>query len=104
VSDFRSGDWKRSESGANVDFGFAARLTSEWTVGLTGRNLVARNISTPEINGITGTFQIPPQATAGKAWSNCFVTLATDAGLTPASGFASDEKAQYAGVSAELKP
>ncbi|PQK77148.1 conjugal transfer protein TraF [Pantoea ananatis] len=102
ASDFRSGDWKRSESGANVDVGFAAQLTPEWTVGLTGQNLVARNISTREINGITDTFQIRPQATAGTAWSNGVVTLATDIDLTPASGFASDEKAQYAGIGAEL--
>lgn len=102
ASDIRSGDWKRSENGANVDVGFAAQLTPEWTVGLTGQNLVARNISTREIEGITDTFQIRPQATVGTAWSNGLVTLGTDVDLTPASGFASDEKAQYAGVGTEL--
>ncbi|QJT82534.1 conjugal transfer protein TraF [Kosakonia sp. MUSA4] len=102
TSDFHSGEWKRSETGGNVDIGFAAQLTPEWTLGLTGQNLVSRNVETREINGLKDTFQIRPQATAGTSWSNGFITLATDIDLTPASGFASDEKAQYAGVGAEL--
>lgn len=102
TSDFHSGEWKRSESGGNVDIGFAAQLTPEWTLGLTGQNLVSRDVDTREINGLKDTFQIRPQATAGTSWSNGFITIATDVDLTPASGFASDEKAQYAGVGAEL--
>ncbi|MFY7114687.1 conjugal transfer protein TraF [Enterobacter cloacae complex sp. SHL020] len=102
TSDFHSGEWKRSESGANMDIGLATQLTPEWTVGLTGQNLVSRNVSTREVNGLQDTFQIRPQATAGTSWSNGLITLATDVDLTPASGFASDEKAQYAGVGAEL--
>nr|WP_310615764.1 conjugal transfer protein TraF [Pantoea cypripedii] len=102
TSDFHSSEWKRSESGGNVDIGFAAQLTPEWTLGLTGQNLVSRDVETREINGLKDTFQIRPQATVGTSWSNGFITLATDVDLTPASGFASDEKAQYAGVGAEL--
>lgn len=85
-----------------MDIGFAAQLTPEWTLGLTGQNLVSRDVDTREINGLKDTFQIRPQATAGTSWSNGFITVATDVDLTPASGFASDEKAQYAGVGAEL--
>lgn len=102
TSDFHSGEWKRSESGGNVDIGFAAQLTPEWTLGLTGQNLVSRNVEIREINGLKDTFQIRPQATVGTSWSNGFITLSSDVDLTPASGFASDEKAQYAGVGAEL--
>ncbi|MBF1995681.1 conjugal transfer protein TraF [Serratia symbiotica] len=101
-SEFHSGEWKHSESGGNVDVGFSAQLTPEWTVGLTGQNLVSRNVETREVNSLKDTFQIRPQATAGTAWSNGFITLATDIDLTPASGFSSDEKARYAGVGAEL--
>lgn len=102
TSDFHNGEWKRSESGGNVDIGFAAQLTPEWTLGLTGQNLVSRDVETREINGLKDTFQIHPQATAGTSWSNGFIELATDVDLTPTSGFASDEKAQFAGVGAEL--
>lgn len=101
-SDFHSGDWKRSENGANVDIGFAAELTPNWTIGLTGQNLVSRNVRTREVNNLSDTFQIRPQATLGTAWSNGLLTLATDVDLTPSSGFASDKKAQYAGIGAEL--
>jgi hypothetical protein len=51
TSDFHSGEWKRSKSGGNVDIGFAAQLTPEWTLGLTGQNLVSRDVDTREING-----------------------------------------------------
>lgn len=102
TSDFRSGDWKRSESGANVDLGFSADLTPEWTVALAGQNLVARSIDTREVNGQQDSFKIRPQATAGTAWSNGLVTFAADVDVTPTSGFASDDKRQYAGVGAEL--
>ena len=102
TSDFRSGDWKRSESGANVDLGFSADLTPEWTIALAGQNLVARSVDTREVNGLQDNFKIRPQATAGTAWSNGLVTFAADVDMTPASGFTSDEKRQYAGVGAEL--
>jgi len=101
-SNFHSGEWNRSESGGNVDIGLAAQLTPEWTVGLTGQNLLARNVDTREVDGLKDIFQVRSQASAGTSWSNGFITLATDIDLTPDSGFASDEKAQYAGVSAEL--
>jgi len=102
TSDFHSGDWKRSENGANVDLGFSADLTPEWTVGLVAQNLVSRSVDTKEVNGQKDSFKIRPQSTAGTAWSNGVVTFAADVDLTPASGFASDEKSQYAGVGAEI--
>lgn len=102
TSDFRNGDWKRSESGANVDLGFSADLTPEWTVALAAQNIVARSIDTREVNGVQDSFKIRPQTTLGTAWSNGAVTFAADVDVTPASGFASDEKRQYAGIGAEL--
>ncbi|AUH01844.1 conjugal transfer protein TraF [Prodigiosinella confusarubida] len=102
TSDFHSGDWQRSKSGANVDLGFSADLTPEWTVALAVQNLVARSVDTREVNGLQDSFNIRPQATAGTAWSNGLVTFAADIDMTPASGFASDEKRQYASIGAEL--
>ncbi len=101
-SDFDSSDWKSSKSGANVDLGFSADLTSKWTVGLAAQNLVPRSVDTLEVNGLRDSFKIRPQTTAGTAWSNNIVTFAADVDLTPASGFASDGKSQYAGVGVEL--
>ncbi|NDL64234.1 conjugal transfer protein TraF [Enterobacteriales bacterium SAP-6] len=102
TSDFRGGDYERSETGGNVDVGLATNLSSEWTVGLVAQNLVARSVETKEINGIKDSFKVRPQATVGTAWSNGIVTTALDIDLTPASGFASEEKSQYAGIGAEL--
>lgn len=66
-SNFHGGEWKHSESGGNVDVGFSEQLTPEWTVGLTGQNLVSRNVETREVNSLKDTFQIRPQATASTA-------------------------------------
>ncbi|MCI4031494.1 conjugal transfer protein TraF [Dickeya dianthicola] len=101
-SDFRNGEFKNSQSGANVDLGFAMDLTPNWTVGLVGQNLMARSIDSKEVNGIKRTFEIRPQATVGTAWTNGTVTLATDVDLTPASGFSGEKKNQYVGIGAEL--
>lgn len=100
--DFHSEASHGTKNGMNVDAGIAAYITPSWTVGLAGKNLVSRSVDTKEVNGVRDTYNIRPQITAGTAWSNGFVTLAADADLTPASGFASDEKAQYLGVGAEF--
>lgn len=100
--DFRSDASHGTKNGANVDAGVAAFITPSWTVGLSGKNQVSRSVDTKEVNGLKDTFKVRPQVTIGTAWSKGFVTVAADVDLTPASGFVSDEKAQYFGVGAEL--
>ncbi|EDQ7809982.1 TPA: conjugal transfer protein TraF, partial [Shigella sonnei] len=48
------------------------------------------------------TFKVRPQATAGVSWHNDLFTTALDVDLTPASGFTSDSKRQFASVGAEF--
>lgn len=103
-SDFRDGQYRNSNTGFNMDIGLAADLSDHWTVGLTGQNLLSRNINTKTINGYTDTFQITPLVTAGVAWKNDLVTLTADADLTQTKGFRSEENAQYVGVGAEIRP
>ncbi len=100
--DFRSDASHGTKNGVNVDAGVAAFITSSWTVGLSGKNLVSRSVDTKEVNGLKDTFKVRPLVTIGTAWSKGFVTVAADVDLTPASGFVSDEKAQYFGVGTEL--
>ncbi|WLI75337.1 conjugal transfer protein TraF [Kosakonia sp. H02] len=119
IYDYDSDDWnssryRRDNTGFNVDVGLAADFGKNVTVGLTGQNLVSRNIDTQEVlirNGRTGevrnykdTYQISPIVTAGAAWHNDLVTLSADGDLTETKGFKSEKNSQYVGVGAEVRP
>ncbi|EFU4583679.1 conjugal transfer protein TraF [Salmonella enterica] len=100
--DFRSSDYRNTSTGFNADIGFATDLNANWTLGLVAQNIVPRSIDTKEVNGLKETFKIRPQATAGASWHNTLVTTALDVDLTPASGFTSDKKRQFASLGTEF--
>lgn len=100
--DFRSSDYRNTTTGFNADIGLAADLNANWTLGMVVQNIVPRSIDTKEVNGLKETFKIRPQATAGASWHNSLVTTALDVDLTPASGFTSDKKRQFASLGAEF--
>ncbi|EAO9944466.1 conjugal transfer protein TraF [Salmonella enterica subsp. enterica serovar Havana] len=100
--DFRSSDYRNTSTGFNADIGFATDLNANWTLGLVAQNIVPRSIDTKEVNGLKETFKIRPQVTAGASWHNTLVTTAFDVDLTPASGFTSDKKRQFASLGAEF--
>ncbi len=97
-----------------MDVGAAADLSENITVGLTGTNLISRDIDTKDIlirNGRTGqtvnykdTYQISPVVTAGVSWHNDLVTLSADGDLTETKGFKSEKDSQYVGVGGEIRP
>lgn len=113
-SDWNSSRYRNDDTGFNVDAGLAADFGENWTVGLSGQNLISRDIDTKDIlitNGRTGettnykdTYQIRPLVTAGVAWHNDFITLSADGDLTETKGFKSEEDSQYVGVGAEITP
>ncbi|MDV5354187.1 conjugal transfer protein TraF [Enterobacter asburiae] len=113
-SDWNSSRYRRDDTGFNVDVGLAADLNENVTLGLTGQNLISRNIDTQDAiirNGRTGevrnykdTYQISPIVTAGAAWHNDLVTLSADGDLTETKGFKSEKNSQYVGVGAEVRP
>jgi len=113
-SDFNSSRYRNDDTGFNVDAGIAADFGDNWTVGLSGQNLISRDINTKDIqirNGRTGevrnykdTYQISPVVTAGLAWHTDLVTLSADGDLTETKGFKSEEASQYVGVGAEVRP
>ena len=119
IYDYDSSDWNSSryrndDTGFNVDVGVAADFGENWTVGVSGQNLMSRDIDTRDIritNGRTGevvsykdTYQIRPLVTAGVAWHNDLVTLTADGDLTETKGFKSEDTSQYVGVGAEVTP
>ncbi|KFC05362.1 putative exported protein [Trabulsiella guamensis ATCC 49490] len=109
IYSYNSGDLKNSryrndDTGFNVDAGLAADFGENWTVGLSGQNLMSRDIDTKEVGGVRDTYQISPLVTAGVAWHNDLVTLTADGDLTETKGFKSEENSQYVGVGAEIQP
>ena len=101
-NDINSSDYRSTKTGFNADLGFATDLTNNWTLGLTVQNIIPRSVDTKVINGEKETFKVRPQATAGAAWRNSFITTALDVDLTEASSFTSDKKRQFASLGAEL--
>ncbi|EBE5023845.1 type IX secretion system membrane protein PorP/SprF [Salmonella enterica] len=101
-NDFDSDQYHSTKNGFNADIGAYTDLNSNWTVGLVVQNIVPRSIDSKEVNGVAETFKIRPQATTGVSWHNSLFTTALDVDLTPASGFTSDNKRQFASVGAEF--
>jgi hypothetical protein len=113
-SDLKDSRYRTDDTGFNIDVGAAVDFGENITVGLTGTNLISRDIDTQDIrirNGRTGdvtnykdTYQISPVVTAGAAWHNDLVTLSADGDLTETKGFKSEKNSQYVGVGAEVRP
>ncbi|EFP3735723.1 conjugal transfer protein TraF [Escherichia coli] len=101
-SNFKGDRYHNTRNGINADIGASMDLDDNWTLGLVAQNLIPRSIETKEVNGITETFRIRPQVTAGVSWHNDMFTTALDVDLTPASGFTSDSKRQFAAIGAEF--
>ncbi|ROP60240.1 F plasmid transfer operon protein TraF [Enterobacter sp. BIGb0383] len=102
--DLRNSRYRNDDTGFNVDAGVAADLSENFSVGLTGHNLISRDIDTKVVNGFRDTFQISPVVTAGVSWQNDLVTLSADGDLTETKGFKSESNSQYVGVGAEVRP
>lgn len=113
-SDWNSSRYRNDDTGFNVDAGVAADVGKNWTLGLSGQNLVSRDIDTKDIfitNGMTrettnykDTYQIRPLVTAGVAWHNDLLTVSADGDLTETKGFKSEDNSQYVGVGTEVRP
>ncbi|TNV16393.1 conjugal transfer protein [Buttiauxella sp. B2] len=102
--DFSDDRYRNSDTGFNVDAGLSADFGEAWTVGLSGQNLVSRDIDTKVIDGFKDTYQIRPLVTTGVAWHSDFLVLSTDVDLTETKNFKSEDNSQFAGVGAEITP
>lgn len=102
-NDISSDRYRNSDTGFNVDAGLATRFAENWTFGLTGQNLVSRDIDTKEVNGYRDTYQIRPLVTAGVAWDRGPFTATADVDLTQTKRFKSQDESQYAAVGGEYR-
>ncbi len=102
-SNINNSQYRSSDTGFNIDAGVATDFGDHWTVGVTGQNLISRDIDTKTVEGYRDTYQIRPLVTSGVAWNYGAFTLAGDVDLTETKRFKSEESSQYAGVGAEYR-
>ncbi len=102
-NDLKNGRYRNADTGFNLDAGIATDIGENWTFGLTGQNLISRDIDTKEVNGYRDTYQISPLVTTGLAWNTGPFTLTSDVDLTETKRFKSQESSQYAGVGGEYR-
>jgi len=102
-SDINNSQYRSTDTGFNVDAGLATTFAENWTLGITGQNLVSRDLQTKEVNGFRDTYQIRPLVTTGLAWDKGPFTVTGDVDLTETKRFKTQENSQYAAVGAEYR-
>ena len=102
-SNINNSQYRSSDTGFNIDAGIATDFGEHWTLGVTGQNLISRDIDTKTVEGYRDTYQIRPLVTSGLAWNYGAFTLAGDVDLTQTKRFKSEESSPYAGVGAEYR-
>ena len=102
-SDLNESRYRNTNTGFNFDAGLATDFAENWTFGLTGQNLISRDIDTKEVNGYRDTYQIRPLVTTGIAWNKGPFTATADVDLTGTKRFKSQDESQYAAVGGEYR-
>ncbi|SFN82325.1 plasmid transfer operon, TraF, protein [Candidatus Pantoea varia] len=102
-NDINNSKYRSTDTGFNVDAGLATTFAENWTLGVTGQNLVSRDLQTKEVNGYRDTYQIRPLVTTGLSWDKGPFTVTGDVDLTETKRFKSQDNSQYAAVGAEYR-
>ncbi|WP_315308874.1 conjugal transfer protein TraF [Pantoea vagans] len=102
-NDINNSQYRSTDTGFNVDAGLATTFAENWTLGVTGQNLVSRDLQTKEVNGFRDTYQIRPLVTTGLSWDKGPFTVTGDVDLTETKRFKTQDNSQYAAVGAEYR-
>lgn len=102
-SDINNSQYRSTNTGFNVDAGLATTFTENWTLGVTGQNLVSRDLQIKEVNGFRDTWQVRPLVTTGLAWDKGPFTVTGDIDLTETKHFKIQDNSQHVAVSAEYR-
>lgn len=102
-SDFNDSKYRNDETTFNLDIGVAMAPIDGLVVGLSGRNLLSKDVETVEAQGRKFTYQVEPLYTAGIAYDWDSLTLTSDIDLNAHKRFDEIEGTQYWRLGGEMR-
>lgn len=102
ASDFDDDRYQTDETAFNLDVGVAIMPTEGLIFGVSGRNLIARELETIQAKGRQFTYRVEPLYTAGISYDWGGVMLTSDIDLNARKRFAEFAETQYWRVGGEL--
>ena len=99
--DYDDDVYSNDDTALNFDIGAHMQFGENFSAGLAVRDLLEQDIITPSIGGRSYTYTLSPVATAGFAYQEGFLTLATDIDLTKRDGFSNTDGMQFVRLGAE---
>lgn len=103
ASDFDEVQYRNDETNFNVDVGVAIEPVDGLVVGLSGRNLISRDVDTIEVEGQKFTYRVEPLVTAGVAYDWNILTVTTDIDLVENQKFKEIDGTQYWRLGGEVR-
>ncbi|MGI2859062.1 conjugal transfer protein TraF [Shewanella algae] len=104
ADDFNDDDYRSDDTGFNLDIGLAFQPLDGLVIGVSGRNLIKRDLSSIEAGGVQLTYQVKPMVTAGVAYDWAAFSLSSDLDLTDNDKFAELEGSRYWRLGGEYRP
>lgn len=102
-SDFNDSKYRNDETTFNLDIGVAMEPVEGLVLGLSGRNLIGKDVETVEAQGRRFTYQVEPLFTAGVAYDWDKLTLTSDIDLNAHKRFDEIGGTQYWRLGGEMR-
>ncbi|WOT05560.1 conjugal transfer protein TraF [Shewanella youngdeokensis] len=103
ASDFNDSQYRNDETHFNVDVGLAIEPVNGLVIGVSGRNLISKDVDTIEVDGEQLTYSVEPLVTAGVAYDWRVLTVTTDVDLLENKKFQEFDGSQYWRVGGEVR-
>ncbi len=103
ASDFDDDKYRNDETEFNIDLGVAMQPMEGMTIGLSGRNLISKEVKSQPIADRVVNYHVDPMVTAGIAYDWDDFTVTTDIDLTKYERFDEVEGTQYWRLGGEMR-
>ncbi|MDP7061474.1 MAG: conjugal transfer protein TraF [Planctomycetota bacterium] len=100
-NDYDNETYRNDDTALNFDLGAHMKFGDNLSAGLAVRDVLEQEILTPTTGGRAYTYTLSPVVTAGVAWQEGFLTVATDIDITKRDGFSNTDGMQFARIGAE---
>jgi hypothetical protein len=93
--------YRNDDTSVNFDLGAHMQFGDNFSAGLAVRDMLEQDVLTPSTSGRSYTYTLSPVVTAGFAYQEGFLTLATDIDITKRDGFSNTDGMQFVRLGAE---